>query len=195
MAMRTEDFTGSRSPARLPSAGVVVAGRPMPRFERIEVVPLTGACGCEIKGVDTSRPLDPQVMAEVMLAFEHFLVIMLRGQRLTPEQHKSFSRNFGEITELPQAPIYPGHSDMQEVRREADEPVSVVPFEQFHTDSPFLERPPLCMAMRALDVPKYGGDTAFANMYLVYEDLSEGLQKTLEGLQIVYSGKDIWSKN
>lgn len=179
-----------------PGAGTIVAGRPLPQFRRIEVEPLTGACGCEIKGVDTSLPLDAETLSEVMLAFEHFLVIMFRGQKLTPEQHKAFSRYFGEITELPQAPTYPGHTDMQEVRREADEPDSVVPsFEHFHTDSPFLERPPLCIVMRALDVPRYGGDTAFANAYLVYEDLSEGLKKTLEGLQVVYSGKDIWSKN
>jgi alpha-ketoglutarate-dependent taurine dioxygenase len=179
-----------------PQAGTIVAGAAMPSFRRIEVEPLTGACGCEIKGVDLARPLDPETLAEVMLAFEHFLVILFRGQMLTVEQHKAFSRCFGEITELPQAPTYDGHADMQEVRREADEPESVVPsFEHFHTDSPFLERPPLCIVMRALDVPKFGGDTAFANTYLVYEDLSEGLKQTLENLQVVYSGKDIWSKN
>src|ERR1039458_5700549 len=84
---------------------------------------------------------------------------------------------------------------MQEVRREAHEPVSVVPFTKFHTDSPFLPRPPLCMVMRALEAPKYGGDTAFANMYLAYEELSDGLKETLSRLKVVYSGKDIWSKN
>jgi taurine dioxygenase len=168
----------------------------MPSFQHIEVEPLTGACGCEIKGVDASRPLDPATLGELMLAFEHFLVILLRAQKLTPGQHKAFSCYFGEIMELPQAPTFDGHADMQEVRREAEEPESVVPsFEHFHTDSPFLERPPLGIVMRALDVPKYGGDTAFANTYLVYEDLSEGLKKTLESLQVVYSGKDIWSKN
>jgi alpha-ketoglutarate-dependent taurine dioxygenase len=177
-------------------AEIVVAGRPMPVFRRLEVEPLTGACGCEVKGVDLSVPLDDQTLAELMQAFEHFLVVMFRGQVLTPVQHKAFSRYFGEITELPQAPTYGGHSDMQEVRREADEPESVVPsFEHFHTDSPFLERPPLCIVMRALAAPRYGGDTAFSNMYLVYEDLSDGLRKMLEGLQVVYSGKDIWSKN
>ncbi|HKE42943.1 MAG TPA: TauD/TfdA family dioxygenase [Steroidobacteraceae bacterium] len=179
-----------------PAAATVVAGRPMPAFQRIGVEPLTGACGCEISGVDLTRPLDPATRAEIMLAFEHFLVIMFRGQALTPEQHKTFSRQFGELTELPQAPTYAGHNDMQEVRREAEEPASVVPsFEHFHTDSPFLERPPLCIVMRALDVPKYGGDTAFSNMFLVYEDLSPGMQELISGLRVVYSGKDIWSKN
>ena len=179
-----------------PPAGIIVAGRPMPRFERLEVLPLTGACGCEIRGVDLSRPLDEAALEEIRLAFEHFLVLMFRDQKLTPDQHKAFSRYFGELTELPQAPTYLGDAEMQEVRREADEPESVVPsFEHFHSDSPFLPRPPLCIVMRALDVPRFGGDTAFANMYLAYEDLSAGLRKTVDELQVVYSGKDIWEKN
>ncbi len=176
-------------------AGVVVAGRPMPRFKRIEVEPITGAAGAEIRGVDLTAPLDDETLAEVRLAFEHFLVIMFRDQDITPQQHKAFSRYFGALTELPQAPIFPGHPDMQEVRREADEPVTVVPFTRFHTDSPFLERPPLCIVMRALDVPKFGGDTAFSNMYLAYEQLSEGMKEMVSGLRAVYSGKNIWAEN
>lgn len=175
--------------------GIVVAGRPMPAFKRIKVTPITGAAGCEIEGVDISKPLDDEVKAEVMKAFEHFLVIMFRRQPITFEQHKAFSRYFGEIMELPQAPIVPGHPDMQDLRREAHDPVSVVPFTRFHTDSPFLARPPLCIVMRALDVPKYGGDTAFSNMFLAFEQLSEGLKSVLRGLKAVYSGKSIWSDN
>jgi alpha-ketoglutarate-dependent taurine dioxygenase len=176
--------------------GTIVAGLPLPPFEHIEVEPISGACGCEIGGVDLSRPLSESVLIEVLRAFEHFLVIVFRNQQLTTEQHKAFSRYFGELTELPQAPIYEGHSDMQEVRREAHEDKNVVPsFEHFHTDSPFLLRPPLCVVMRALEVPRFGGDTAFSNCYLVYEDLSEGLRRVLDNLQIVYSGKDIWAKN
>jgi taurine dioxygenase len=175
--------------------GTVVAGRPMPEFRHITVEPITGAAGAEISGVDLTKPLADRVLQEVLLAFEHFLVILFRDQKLSNDQHKAFSRCFGELTELPQAPIYAGQTDMQEVRREAHEPVSVVPFTRFHTDSPFLLRPPLCIVMRALDVPKYGGDTAFANMYLAYEGLSTGLKDVLSRLKVVYSGKDIWSKN
>lgn len=178
-------------------AGVpAVAGLPFPRFDHIGVKPITGACGCEITGVDLRRPLAPPVLDEIMRAFEQFLVIVFRDQDLTPEQHKAFSRYFGELTELPQAPTYGDHKDMQEVRREADEPENVVPsFEHFHTDSPFLPRPPKCIVMRALEVPAWGGDTAFSNAYLAYESLSEGMKALLDGLQIVYSGKKIWSNN
>jgi taurine dioxygenase len=168
----------------------------MPEFRRIQVEPISGACGCEISGVDLREPLDAETLEEVMKAFEHFLVIVFRDQDLTPEQHKAFSRHFGPITELPQAPTYDGHADMQEVRREAHEPENVVPsFENFHTDSPFLPRPPLCVVMRALDAPRFGGDTAFSNAYLVYERLSDGMKALLDGLEVVYSGRDIWSKN
>jgi taurine dioxygenase len=179
-----------------PVSSTIVAGLPMPEFRHIGVEPISGACGTEITGVDLRRPLDPEVEAEIMAAFEHFLVIVFRGQDLTPDQHKEFSRRFGALMELPQAPTYGADHEMQEVRREAHEPENVVPsFEHFHTDSPFLPRPPKCIVMRALDVPKYGGDTAFSNAYLVYERLSDGMKTLLDGLQVVYSGKDIWSKN
>ena len=174
----------------------IVAGLPACAFRLIGVEPISGACGCEISGVDLRQPLAPDVLAEIMKAFEHFAVIVFRDQDLTPEEHKAFSRAFGEIMELPQAPTYGDHRDMQEVRREASEPENVVPsFEHFHTDSPFLAQPPKCIIMRALDVPRWGGDTAFSNAYLVYEHLSEGMKTLLDDLQVVYSGADIWSKN
>ncbi|PQA87598.1 taurine dioxygenase [Marinicaulis flavus] len=174
----------------------IVAGLPIPEFKHIGVEPISGACGAEISGVDLRNPLPPETLEEILLAFEHFLVIVFRDQDLTPEQHKAFSLHFGEITEIPQAPTYDGHRDMQEVRREADEPENVVPsFENFHTDSPFLLRPPLGIVMRALAVPKFGGDTAFSNAYLVYENLSDGMKELVDGLQIVYSGKHIWANN
>jgi len=186
-----------QTPASGAAAGEpIVAGLPMPEFSRITVEPISGACGCEIGGVDLRHPLDPETLGEVMRAFEHFAVIVFRDQRVTAEQHKAFSRYFGELTELPQAPTYGEHHDMQEVRREAHEPENVVPsFEHFHTDSSFLPRPPKCIVMRALEVPAFGGDTAFSNAYLVYEGLSDGMKALLDGLQVVYSGKKIWENN
>jgi alpha-ketoglutarate-dependent taurine dioxygenase len=168
----------------------------MPRFERITVEPITGACGGEVSGVDLRHELDAETVAEIMKAFEHFLVLVFRDQDLTTAQHKAFTKLFGEMTELPQAPSYAGDDLMQEVRREAEEAENVVPsFEHFHTDSPFLPRPPKCIVMRALAVPRWGGDTAFSNAYLAYEGLSEGMKQLMSGLQVVYSGKDIWARN
>lgn len=189
--------TASTLPTDAGAVGTpTVAGLPMPQFERITVEPISGALGCEIGGVDLRAPLDDAVLAEIMKAFEQFLVIVFRDQNLTPDQHKAFTRYFGELTELPQAPSYNGDDLMQEVRREAHEPENVVPsFEHFHTDSPFLTRPPKCIVMRALEVPRWGGDTAFSNAYLVYEGLSEGMKALLDNLQVVYSARDVWTRN
>lgn len=174
----------------------LVGGRCVPAFQHIEVEPLSGACGCEIRGVDLTRPLTDEVLAEVMRAFEHFLVIVFRAQHVTLEQHKAFSRAFGELMQIPQAPIYGDDPEVQEVRREAHESKSVVPsLERFHTDSPFLAHPPRCVVMRAMDVPRYGGDTAFTNAYMAYDELSAGLKRVLEDLRAVYSGKEIWRRN
>jgi len=179
-----------------PAGTPIVAGLPMPTFKRIGVEPISGACGCEISGVDLRRPLDEETLAAVMKAFDQVLVIGLTDQHLTPEPQRAFSRYSGEITESPQAPSFGGHQGMEEVRREAYEPWNVVPsFEHFHTDSPFLPQPPKCIVMRALEVPQWGGDTAFSNAHLVYEHLSDGMKALLDGLQVVYSGKDIWAKN
>ena len=55
-------FDAGKGPAGSP----IVAGLPMPEFRRIGVEPISGACGCEISGVDLREPLDDQVLAEIM---------------------------------------------------------------------------------------------------------------------------------
>jgi taurine dioxygenase len=38
-----------------------------------------------------------------------------------------------------------------------------------------------------IDVPPYGGDTMFANQYLAYEALSDGMKKMIAGLRAVHT--------
>ena len=40
--------------------------------------------------------------------------------------------------------------------------------------------------MYAKTVPAAGGDTVFANQYLAFETLSDGLQRTLRGLRAIH---------
>ena len=53
----------------------------------------------------------------------------------------------------------------------------------WHSDTAYLERPALGTLLYALETPPAGGDTLFANMYLAYETLSEGMRRLLEGLR------------
>ena len=52
----------------------------------------------------------------------------------------------------------------------------------WHSDTTYLEIPPMGSMLLAREVPPYGGDTVFANQYMAYEALSDGLKATLDGL-------------
>jgi len=58
---------------------------------------LCGAGGAEISGVDASQPLPPDTVAGLRRALAEHCVIFLHDQELTPEQQKSFARNFGPL--------------------------------------------------------------------------------------------------
>jgi taurine dioxygenase len=57
----------------------------------------------------------------------------------------------------------------------------------WHSDTAYLETPPMGTMLIARAVPPHGGDTIFANMYLAYETLSEGMRRLLDGLVAVNS--------
>jgi taurine dioxygenase len=57
----------------------------------------------------------------------------------------------------------------------------------WHSDTAYLEEPPMASMLLAREVPPWGGDTLFANMYLAYETLSEGLRRMLEPLTAINS--------
>ena len=51
----------------------------------------------------------------------------------------------------------------------------------WHTDTAYLPEPPMGTMLLAREVPPYGGDTEFANQYLAYETLSDGMRRLLDG--------------
>ena len=57
----------------------------------------------------------------------------------------------------------------------------------WHSDTSYLEKPPMGTMLIAREVPPYGGDTLFANTYLAYETLSDGMKRMLDGLIAINS--------
>jgi taurine dioxygenase len=152
----------------------------MGTYRHIEVRPLAGALGAEVVGVDMACDLEEDVVKEVRQAFLDHLVIFLRDQNVTPQQQVAFARRFGEPMEYPNLPGLP----------EAPLITPVVKLEHernnfggmWHSDTTYLAEPPMGTMLLALEVPPHGGDTMFANQYLPYEALSDGLRETLDGL-------------
>jgi taurine dioxygenase len=79
----------------------------------------------------------------------------------------------------------PGFPEIIEVKKLEHERVNFGGV--WHSDTAYLEVPPMASMLLAREVPPHGGDTLFANMYLAYETLSEGMKRLLEPLWAVNS--------
>ena len=107
-------------------------------------------------------------------------MIFLREQTVTPLQQLAFAKKFGAPVEYPQLkglPECPMITPVVKLEHERNNFGGI-----WHSDTTYLENPPMGSMLLAREVPPFGGDTMFANQYLAYESLSDGLKKTLDGL-------------
>ena len=142
-----------------------------------EIRPLTTAMGAEILGVDLSQPLDDATWGAILKAFHDHLVIFFRDQSLTPERQLDFARRFGRLEEYPFVHGIDGHPELIEIVKMPDEVRNFG--HDWHVDMTFREEPPLGAMLYAVETPPVGGDTLFANLYLAWETLSDGMKAML----------------
>lgn len=152
-------------------------------YRRIEVVPVSGALGAEVRGVNVAAALDDAVIGEIRQALLDHLVIFFRDQKLAPPEQLAFAGRFGVPMEYPQLKGLPECPLITPVLKLADEKINFGGV--WHTDTTYLAQPPMASMLYAVELPPYGGDTIFANQYLAYETLSDGLRRTIDGLTAV----------
>jgi taurine dioxygenase len=146
----------------------------------IEIRPIAGALGAELLGVDLAGEIDDETIAGIRRAWLQHCVIFFRDQELPPSRFLAFARRFGEVIEYP---FIKGLEEFPEI-------IPVVKLEHektnfggiWHSDTAYLESPPMGTMLVAREVPPWGGDTMFANTYLAYETLSDGMKRMLDGL-------------
>jgi taurine dioxygenase len=153
------------------------------RRNSLEIRPLAGAIGAEIAGVDLAAELADDTIAAIRRAWLDHLVVFFRGQSLPPARFLEFARRFGEPVEYPFVKGLEGFPEITPVVKLEHERVNFGGL--WHSDTAYLERPPMGTMLVAREVPPHGGDTLFANMYLAYESLSPGLRRLLDGLVAV----------
>ncbi len=149
-------------------------------YAHIDVRPISGALGAEIHGVDLAQDIPESVIAEIRSAWLDHLVIFFRNQKITPAQQLSFANKLGEPVEYPFVQGLPDFPTITPIIKLEHEKVNFGGL--WHTDTTYQQRPPMASMLYALEVPKFGGDTLFANCYMAYETLSEGLKATLDPL-------------
>lgn len=162
-------------------------------MKQLQTRRLSHALGAEILDVDLSAPLDDATVAAIRQVWIDHLVVLFRGQdKLTPEQHVAFSRRLGDLDPNEASPSYrlKNHPEVLEITNRPDPEGRPSPSRdvgrRWHSDLDFTLRPTTGSLLWCGQVPEVGGDTMFANMYLAWEALSPGLQRTLEGMHAVY---------
>jgi taurine dioxygenase len=160
-------------------------------YRHLEVNRIAGSLGAEVAGVDLSRPLEAEVMAEIRQALLDNLVIFFRDQSLAPDQQLSFARRWGDIH---LHPYMAGMDDFPEVLEIRKTPADKKNFGgSWHSDQMFTAKPAMGTMLYAKEVPSAGGDTLFTNQYLAYEALSEGMRAMLDRLKGVSRGDNFSS--
>jgi len=153
---------------------------------------LSYALGAEVCDVNVAAPMSEAFFGEIYQAFLQHGVLLFGGQDVTREQHIEFSRRFGELDRHDALPRdrHPGYPELLMVTNEpkADGSPSDTKYtgRQWHSDMSFTTAPSLGSLLRCYVAPDVGGDTLFANMYLAYDALSDGMKVLIADLHGIH---------
>lgn len=166
----------------------------------IEIVRTGAALGAEIRGLDLRRELDAGSIEAVRRAWREHLVLSIRDQDVSDADLVRFSACFGKLRPAPLGEArmrgrsrspdgYPEVAIISNVVRDGLPIGSLGNAEAvWHTDMSYLEEPIMGAILYALEVPRSGGDTGFANMYLACETLPDDLRAALDGRACLHDG-------
>lgn len=159
----------------------------------LNIRPLTGVLGAEIRGIDLATMDDVQ-LRDLREAICRHEVVVIRDQVLDAVQQSAFSRRLGPVGEVPFVATRPDAPDVIRVVKEADEGAAFNFGGAWHSDFSFQSEPPSFTILAAVDVPAWGGDTVFASMTAAWEELPEAMKEKLLPLQAVHTARDAYSR-
>jgi len=167
---------------------------------QVRVVPRHGApaaprLGAEISGIDL-RTIDAAAFAAIHRAWIDHQVLLFRSQHLTDLDLIAFSRRFGDLDHAPIQEngqrIANGLPEIYVVSNVIENGVAIGSLGYgeavWHTDMSYLTAPPKASMLYALEIPPFGGDTSFVDMYAAFEALPESLRVRVKGLRVKHDG-------
>ena len=158
-----------------------------------EWTPVTGVLGAEATG-GRLDDLDDDELGEVRERLCRHEVVVFRDQFLQPADQTAFSRRLGPSGETPFVVTMPEHPEVIKVVKEADEGAAFNFGGAWHSDFSFQAEPPSFTILAAVDVPPWGGDTAFASMTAAWRALDEATRDSLRCVRGVHTARDAYSR-
>ena len=149
-----------------------------------KIIKEDSALGATIADIDLKQPLDEKLTTFIAKALAENEVIFFRNQDITPEQHRAFALNFGQLQSHPVYPTIKGFPEITILENDEKNPSKI---EKWHTDMTFKKIPPLGSILLGKVIPEKGGDTLFASLSAAYSDLPADLKQSLEEMTAVHS--------
>lgn len=148
----------------------------------LDIHPVAGRIGAEIRGVKLGGDLDALTVAAIHAALVRHKVIFFRGQHIDDAAHEAFAALLGDPVAHPTVPVAEGSRYLLELDSKEGYAAS-----SWHTDVTFVPAYPKASILRALVVPDAGGDTVWANGETAYEELPDALRTLVDGLTAIHS--------
>ncbi|MGE0628786.1 MAG: TauD/TfdA dioxygenase family protein [Hyphomicrobiaceae bacterium] len=161
----------------------------------VEFKPLSRHTGAEILGVDLTRPLQQGDVARIWRIFTDHCVAVFRGQQLDQKQLVEATAQFGKCAAYTRPKEFQSATQRQTLPeimlisniREDGKPIGAHPDGEmwFHHDTIHREVPTKATLLYAVEVPTWGGETVFSNLFAAYDALPEDLRSGLDGRRAV----------
>ena len=147
--------------------------------------------GAEIQDIDLNADQSAETIAEINQAWFDNIILLFRGQTLSPERQVEVTGWFGTPGQLARPKEYrtSGHNDLPDGImlisniREDGKPIGNLPDGEmmFHHDMMHADVPHKATMLYAVEIPSQGGNTLFASGYAAYDTLPDDIRTPLEG--------------
>lgn len=156
----------------------------MQEDDALTVTPVTPETGAVIGGVDLTRELKDEAVAEIHRALMRYHVVFFRDQHISARQHADFAHRFGPLRPARRAAfeVLTEVPEMQVLINDESRPPNV---NHYHTDGIFRVAPEFGSILRAVECPVAGGDTIFVSLVAAYEGLSDAMKAYVASLSAV----------
>jgi taurine dioxygenase len=156
--------------------------------QSVEIKPLSPVIGVEVLGIDLARPLDDAAFARIRRAWEENCIALFRGQSFDELAQVAFAERLGPLGMLvnDRDPMkrgsHPAVLFVSNIRVDG-KLTGILPDGEmfFHSDTCYLERPAMASMLYAMEVPRAGGHTLYANGFAAYEALPDEMKRRLAG--------------